>query len=209
MANTHLVTVLARGEYSVTLPSPDAIPVPAIAEAFANLIERNARYVEAYTNRNRLKEAVVRAEQADSDRMTSLFNAGEEEGADPREAGRAAKEAYLDAEAIVDPRLRAARQANRDLLAALAEGKEQWQKKARKDAETARDKMALALRTVELQHAALHSSLGVVEGLRANATLSGHTSVSVSWSQGAGESAAAVRALGVAVTTIDKAVRTL
>jgi len=197
---------MTEATYFVALPRPEAIPIPAIADAFAKLIDRDTKLKRAIAERGHAERALLDARSEDEMRMTALFDAGEGEDADPREATAVAEEALKKAVARIAPSAKAAMIAYRELRETIAGHRKAWQRIARKQAEAARDRLGIALKSVELQRVEIEQAFGALELLHSD-TLPPHVTLQVS--AGAVETDLAIEHLSTAVVVVDRRVRVL
>lgn len=206
MSNTVQYLSPIHGNYSFTLPRAEAIPVPAIQAALAEFVSAHERWKRVVADVNHAERALIDATSNDSMRMTALYERGEGDDADPREETDRAEVVLKRAEARREPAQRAAIAKARELREVIIANSEKWQKNARKKAQAARDRLAIALNTVELQRIELEESVGVLELLARDPL---PAAVHVSWSVGQIEMNEAVEALGGAVVKVDEGVRAL
>jgi hypothetical protein len=203
---TITITPPVHGVYNVSLPRPALIPVKAIREKWEKLIAANNRWTDLVRTRSSSERAVLDAESRDAQRMAELYDMGEGDDADPREEKIIAENALKDCIARIEPARQAAVIAHRELREAIAAGREEWREITRREAEGARDKLALASKSVRTQYAVLDASVGVLEMLQ-NDTLP--SALISSWTFGSIETNIAIDALSTAVATVDNRVRSL
>jgi leucyl aminopeptidase (aminopeptidase T) len=189
----------------VRLPIPAEVPVPKIAAALEKLQKANERTIRNRQERDQVQRLLLDAQSADSMRTTALNDAGEDDP-DPLLLQTPAEDEVKKAAARVEPAERARKMALREARETIAENKREWQKVARKHAETARDRLALALRSLEVQQAELTTHLGVLELLHDDNL---PTHLHSDWSYGAPEVSLAIDHLAHAVAVVDGRVRSL
>lgn len=200
------ISSINHGDYRVRFPVPAEVKVGDIATKLAKLIEASDRAHRVVSEVSHAQRAVIDASSADQFRMTELFEKGEGDDADPLLATREAEEELRKASARVDPARAAANIAYGELRSSVASNRVEWKKIARRSAESARDRIGAALKTLEVQRAELHAALGVLEMLAVEDL---PRYLVANWSLGAPQMDEAIEATREAVVIVDRQVRAL
>ncbi|MDJ0334265.1 hypothetical protein QMG83_03400 [Salinibacterium sp. G-O1] len=164
-------------------PAPADVPIPAIKERLQAFVDAYDRTVRNGQGLALAERALLDAQSADEARTAALYEEGKDDADhDPTELQTLAEIELKKANARLQPGRLVLAQAHSAFRESIPAHKVQWQKLCRKDAELARDKLALAFRQMQLQYASLETSMGVLELLAPADLPYGH--VTAQWGEG-------------------------